>query len=163
MVVHFATPQLTDGPTAFHATVSTRRAADVLQQFQSRIDLTDHPIRWNHEQRQKLVLTWLLGLQVGPMMISEDTTRSEITILDGRERFATLTAWHAGQLDTPTAWWPQDWITARDSTAAVSVRYSDLTDLGRRRICDRWMLTVNRVHGTGDLGSIRNLLNSTRV
>ncbi len=96
-------------------------------------------------------------------MISEDTTRSEITILDGRERFATLSAWHAGQLDTPAAWWPEAWIAARDSAAAVSVRYGDLTDLGRRRIYDRWMLTVHRIHGTGDLGSIRNLLNSTRV
>lgn len=163
MVTPFATPQLTGGPAVFQTSVSARRASEVLQRFQARIDLSEHQPRWTLEQRQSLILTWLLGLRVGPMTISEDTARSEIVVLDGCERFATLSAWHSGQLDTPAGWWPEGWVANRDAAVGGSVRYTDLTDLGRRRIGEHWILTVHRVHGTGDLDSVRTMLNNTRL
>lgn len=135
-----------------------------------RIDL-DAPYQrgdvWTVDQRVALVYSWLTGATVPSITINDrsgnvwtdldvfdigQTDRGIWAVIDGRQRLTTVVMWMRGEFAVPASWFPAERVAQVEETDdGPYVRYTGLTELGRRGGTDRTIVPV----GIGEFASVK--------
>lgn len=91
---------------------------------------------WTEEQRVALIESLLRGIPIGAIIYNHRGLRRHAlgeglyAIIDGKQRVEAIRAFVDSEFAVPAWWFDEDEVLSRDGEAT----YTDLTDIGRRRI-----------------------------
>ena len=113
---------------------------------------------WTDDQRIALIRSWLTGIPSGTVILSDrvnnwwakangstplDTGAPTWSCVDGKQRISTASGWFASQIAVPASWFEPQFIeVTEDTTDGPYVRYSGLTEVGRRVVDSRALIQV---------------------
>ncbi|MFE6967105.1 DUF262 domain-containing protein [Agromyces sp. NPDC057679] len=129
-----------------------RRAAGFVQDASSGYLQVDPPYQrpsvWTEDQRRNLIRSWMLGLSVPAIIVSDRARWNGITadepwtaLVDGRQRVETAIRWFEGDLAVPASWFQPDHVLeTEDTDDGPYVRFTGLTVVARRLLDTRAML-----------------------
>lgn len=144
---------------------------------------------WTLDQRVALVKSWLMGLPIPAMIMSDRMSWWDrnadgdlgpaYAMIDGKQRTLTAIAWYDSDFAVPASWFPADQIeTPEDTVDGSYVRFSGLTIVGQRRfmrmaqfpVCEARAVSVEEeaqiyllVNGSGTAQTSDDLDRAARV
>ncbi|MBC9927176.1 DUF262 domain-containing protein [Leucobacter sp. cx-169] len=112
---------------------------------------------WNNDQRIGLIRSWLLGVPIPSIMLSNRVSSRtwptdaggwpeggyELAVIDGKQRVETALMWFSGELAVPASWFPSEHIELTVNTNdGPYVTFDRLTAVGQRLFGNRATLPV---------------------
>lgn len=136
-----------------------------------RLDLApayQRPSVWTEDQRIALVYSWMSGINVPAVTISDrssptwkdratydirTTSEGIWACIDGRQRIETAVMWMDGEFAVPASWFLPGAVETVEATSdGPYVRYTGLTSFGQASSTDRTLVLVD----TAELPSLRD-------
>lgn len=112
---------------------------------------------WTTEQRMGLIKSWLIGLPIPAVIISDRFTHLwpfdkatglpeggfMLAVVDGKQRIETAQMWFAGDLAVPASWWEPESVERTVTTEdGEYVTFTGLSEVGQRVFSNRALLPV---------------------
>jgi hypothetical protein len=114
---------------------------------------------WTEDQKVALIRSLLSGVPVPTLIINDrgsrqwtdtatydhaaGTGQASYTVVDGKQRLLCVASWFGGHLAIPASWVPAEEVSITEATTdGPYVRYSGLTEAGRRRVGERILLPI---------------------
>jgi hypothetical protein len=123
---------------------------------------------WTEDQKVALMRSLLSGVPVPILIINDRGSRqwtdtatydhstgtgsASYAVVDGKQRLLCVAAWFGGHLAIPASWVPTEEVLYTEPTDdGPYVRYTGLTEMGRRRVGERILLPI----GEASVASLR--------
>lgn len=130
---------------------------------------------WTEQQRRDLIKSLLIGLPIAAIVINQRGSNGAwrrnngplaadqpfYACIDGKQRLTAVKMWMDDELAVPRIWFNSTWVL--DAVDGEEVRYSDLTEAGRRITSNMFLVPV-AVASLGTLAQeaeVYRLLNTT--